>query len=102
MAQTLNIILNPNSLNVDVVSKTQQTTVEVVITGGLVGVDKSFVFPQSSASDTWEITHNLTKFPSVSVVDSAGSKVIGEVTYNSINKVTLTFSAAFSGNAYLN
>lgn len=102
MSQTLNIILNPNSLNVDVVSKTQQTTVEVVITGGVVGVDKNFVFPQSSASDTWEITHNLGKFPSVSVVDSAGSKVIGEVTYNSINKVTLTFSAAFSGNAYLN
>lgn len=102
MSQTLNIILNPNSLNVDVVSKTQQTTVEVVITGGVVGVDKNFVFSQSSASDTWEITHNLGKFPSVSVVDSAGSKVIGEVTYNSINKVTLTFSAAFSGNAYLN
>jgi hypothetical protein len=112
MAQTVNVISSTNTNNVDVVvkdsptvevvSKTQQPTVDIVITGGIVGTDKNFVYPQSSASDTWEITHNLGKFPSVSVVDSAGSKVIGEVTYNSINKVTLTFSAAFSGNAYLN
>lgn len=112
MAQTVNVISSTNTNNVDVVvkdsptvevvSKTQQPTVDIVITGGIVGTDKNFIFTQSSASDTWTINHTLNKFPSVSVVDSAGSIVIGNITYNSTSQITLTFSASFSGKAYLN
>jgi FKBP-type peptidyl-prolyl cis-trans isomerase 2 len=40
-------------------------------------------------------------FPNVSIVDSAESKVIGEVTYISENALTVTFSHSFSGKAYL-
>jgi hypothetical protein len=65
--------------------------------------DKTFVFSQiSTASDTWVINHNLLKFPSVTVVDTAGSVVQGEITYTDNNNLTLTFSAAFKGTAYLN
>ncbi len=64
--------------------------------------DKNFIFTQSSASDTWNIQHNLDKFPSVSVVDSAESLVVGDVAYVDSNNVTLTFNGAFSGKAYLN
>ena len=64
--------------------------------------DKFYVHDQISPSDTWEIIHNLDKYPSVSVVDSAGSKVIGDVSYVSMNELIVHFSAGFSGKAYLN
>lgn len=64
--------------------------------------DKSFTHIQSSSSATWVITHNLGKYPAVAVQDSAGTDVFGEVEYNSIYKLTITFSGAFSGSAYLN
>ncbi len=55
-----------------------------------------------SALSTWTITHDLGKFPSVSVVDSANTQVVGEVDYIDNNSLTITFTAAFSGKAYLN
>lgn len=64
--------------------------------------DKHFAHTQSVASATWVVTHNLGKYPSVSVVDSAGELVVGQVDYNSINQTTLTFVGAFSGKAYFN
>ena len=64
--------------------------------------DKHFLFVQSIASDVWEIKHDLNKYPSVTVVDSANSVVIGDIVYIDENNVRLTFSCAFSGKAYLN
>jgi len=64
--------------------------------------DKNFVFVQGTPSTTWVIQHNLGKFPSITVIDTADTVVIGEYTYTDINKVTLTFSAGFAGKAYLN
>lgn len=65
--------------------------------------DKNFVFEQAIASDTWIIEHNLSKYPSVMVVDSAGNAQIpDEIQYNSENKITVTFISAFAGTAYLN
>jgi len=54
------------------------------------------------ASDVWTITHNLGAYPSVTVVDSASTVVIGNVDYTNANILTITFSAAFSGCAFLN
>jgi|TARA_R110002012_G_scaffold292026_1_gene486773 hypothetical protein len=67
----------------------------------------NYTHTQSAASATWTITHNLNKFPAITVVDSGGSVVKGEILYNSANQLTLTFYAggstsAFSGKAYLN
>jgi hypothetical protein len=56
----------------------------------------------SSATDTWVINHNLGKYPSVSTVDSAGSIINGAITYNNENKITVVFTSATSGKAYLN
>jgi hypothetical protein len=64
--------------------------------------DKSFTFTQINPSATWNITHNLGKFPSVSVVDTANTQVFTDVQYTNNNNLTLTFSAAFAGKAYLN
>lgn len=64
--------------------------------------DKHYMHRQDSASATWIINHNLDKYPSVSVVDSAGNVVVGEIAYNNTNQLTVKFTAAFSGKAYLN
>lgn len=64
--------------------------------------DKNFVFNQAVPSTTWTITHNLNKFPSVSVVDTANTQVFTIADYIDTNTLTLTFSAAFAGKAYLN
>ena len=64
--------------------------------------DKTFTHTQGSASTTWVITHNLGKYPSVSIQDSAGSDLVGDIDYNSDRKLTITFSGAVSGTAHLN
>ena len=66
------------------------------------GSDKHFAFTQNAPSDVWVINHGLNKFPSVSVVDSAGTECQGEVKYIDTNNVEVHFGAAFSGKAYLN
>ncbi len=64
--------------------------------------DKTFLYTQNEASSEWVITHNLDKYPSVTIINSAGDEVIGEVNYNSLNQITITFSGAFKGTATLN
>ena len=65
-------------------------------------VEFSYIHTQSVANSTWNITHNLGKYPAVSIVDTGGNEVIGEVVYNNNNSVSLQFSAPFSGKAYFN
>ena len=104
------------SKNIDILTITPSTEVrvlEVVGVGhqgiqgeqgiqGPPGMDLAYIHNQLAPSDTWLITHNLDKFPSVSIVDSAGSLVIGDVDYININNITVIFTAAFGGKAYLN
>ncbi len=73
-------------------------------TGEELGIiyDKTFVYNQVISSDVWEITHNLNKYPAVTVVDSGGTVVIGEIVYIDKNNIRITFTSAFSGKAYLN
>jgi len=61
-----------------------------------------YVHDQIASSALWTITHTLGKNPSVSVVDSSGNLVMGEVCYISLTQITISFTAAFSGKAYLN
>lgn len=68
--------------------------------GGSGGDPQAYTHNQSAASDTWVINHNLGFNPSVTIVDSAGTNVIGEIEYNTVNKLTLHFSSAFGGTAY--
>lgn len=70
--------------------------------GGGGGGDLNYTHSQLSASATWNVTHGLGKFPSVSVVDSAGTVVIGDITYIDDMSLTISFTAAFAGLAYMN
>ena len=62
----------------------------------------TFTFCQDAALATWTITHNLGKFPSVTVVDSGNSVVVGDIDYTNSNVIVLNFNSAFSGCAFLN
>ena len=62
----------------------------------------TFQFTQGAPATTWNIQHNLGKFPSITVIDSGNTVVNGEYTYTDNNNVVLNFSAAFAGKAYLN
>lgn len=64
--------------------------------------DKNYIHNQTESSDTWVITHNLNKLPSVSIIDSAEEEVVGEITYNDNNQLTIKFAAPFKGKATLN
>ena len=61
-----------------------------VMTSPIIG-DITYTHNQSTTSNTWTITHNLNRFPSVTVVDSADTIVYGAVVYNSANQLTITF-----------
>lgn len=62
----------------------------------------TFVFHQATPSSAWDIIHDLGQYPSVTVVDSAGDVVFGDVQVLSNNEVKVFFTAPFSGTAYLN
>ena len=64
--------------------------------------DKTYVHDQAIPSETWTITHNLGKFPSVSVVDTQKTVYWGNVEYINSNQLKVTFSAGFAGQAFLN
>lgn len=60
-----------------------------------------FTFTQGSPASTWTISHGLGYRPNISVIDSAGSQVEGNTVWTDTNNLTITFSGAFSGVAYL-
>lgn len=66
------------------------------------GGDLSYVHNQAVPAAVWTVNHNLGKRPSVTVEDSAGTDVVGEVDHVNANTLTITFTAGFSGTAYLN
>lgn len=59
----------------------------------------SYRHVQGTASAVWTVNHDLGRFPAVTVTDTDGKEVEGDVVHNSINSLTVTFSAAFSGEA---
>lgn len=83
------------------------TSSQMLLADGTVAAVSSFSdihyeHNQTSTSALWNIAHNLGKFPSVTVVDSGNSVVVGEVEHITNNSLRISFRAAFSGKAYLN
>ena len=65
-------------------------------------VRENYVHDQQVASNTWVVIHELDKFPSVSIVNTANQAVVGDITYNTLNQLTITFTSQISGKAYIN
>ena len=72
-----------------------------VLTEGSVLPPIAYHHIQGTPSNNWVITHNLNFNPNVTVVDSAGTNVEGEVRYVNGNTTVVAFQSAFSGDAYL-
>ena len=69
--------------------------------------DLTFIYDQVVPATIWGdpitgISHGLNKFPSITVVDTGNTVVIGNYTYVDNNNVILEFSAPFAGKAYFN
>ena len=64
--------------------------------------DKHYLHTQGVPAREWEIHHNLNKYPSVTITDSAGNEVIGECEYRDTNNLVLIFAGEFAGKAFLN
>ena len=63
----------------------------------------NFTFNLNGNSLTYLITHNMNKFPSVSVFEAGTSnQVYGNVTYNNLNQCTISFSSLVTGTATFN
>ena len=106
-ATSLTTDANLTPLFVDVMP--MPTTVATIVGGAGGGnpttpaaSDKTFVYQKSVAEATWDITHNLGKFPSVVILDSSDDEVEGDVRYIDLNRITINFSAAFAGRVFLN
>ena len=96
-----------------IISQTQQSFDTLLTHNDINGRDALEAHPASAISGltyvhyqlipeaTWVIVHNLNRNPSVTVMDSAESLVYGDVQYNSSNQLTISFSSAFSGTAYM-
>lgn len=91
--------------SISVQSNTTQKTITLTVQDGSTvstTYNDGYIHDQSIPATNWTITHNLNKFPSVTIVDSANTEVVGDVQYTNNNTLTVTFSSAFSGKAYLN
>jgi hypothetical protein len=64
--------------------------------------DKNYVHTQDIASITWNVQHNLNKFPSCTMVLSSGQQGFGDVNFIDKNNLTITFTGAQTGKAYIN
>jgi len=76
---------------------------QIVVRTGVVpgGNTRRYVHTQGSPNTSWSITHALGGKPSVTIVDTSDTHVVGDVTYNSTTSITVAFTAAFAGYAYL-
>ena len=83
-------------------SFTNEKIYAIISIGG--GADKTYIHNQGSASTTWNVSHSLGKFPSVTVVDINNVQGYGVVTHTDDNNLTVTFPAGSpaAGKAYCN
>lgn len=95
LGQDLNMRTNTNSTSITDLNQRVDSIEEV-------DSDKNYIHTQGVPSDTWTINHTLNKYPSVTIIDSGGTEVIGNIKYINSSTVSITFSSEFSGKAILN
>lgn len=71
----------------------------VVNMGGT--VSDNYVHVQALQATTWAVIHNLGYRPVVTIKDTDGVTIEGVVNYINDNQLTITFSQAVAGTAYL-
>ena len=99
---TNNVIIDESSAN-QIIIDAESVNLVGVRTGAVpsVSVVRRYIHTQASPATSWAIVHDLGGKPSVTIVDTSDTHVVGDVTYNSETSITVSFTAAFSGYAYL-
>lgn len=99
------IVVEPVIQNITVVDSTAQISITAPGPQGQPGVftpaDIFYTHTQAQSSAVWTINHNLGGQPTAVVLDSAGTQCEGTFSYPSTNQMIITFTAAFSGTAYV-
>lgn len=90
------------TVNTDSVPAAPSADWDVLAQAGAAGsAPQAYAHTQSVPQTSWTIDHGLGYAPNVTIVNTLGDVVDGDVSYPSLTRVVLTFSAAFSGTAYL-
>ena len=94
------------SADVVVISSPQPSEIiqqNLIITGtsGTGGGASSYIHTQATANTVWTITHSLGYYPNVTIQDSSSNTLEADITYTNPNVLTITFSTALAGIAYL-
>ena len=99
---TNNVIIDESTAN-HIIVDAESPNLVAVRTGAVpsVAVVRRYTHTQASPATSWAIVHDLGGKPSVTIVDTSDTHVVGDVTYNSETSITVSFTAAFSGYAYL-
>ena len=99
---TNNVIIDESSAN-QIIIDAESVNLVGVRTGAVpsVSVVRRYIHEQASPATSWAIVHDLGGKPSVTIVDTSDTHVVGDVTYNSTTSITVAFTAAFAGYAYL-
>lgn len=69
---------------------------------GATSGDLSYRHVQSAPATEWVIAHGLSKYPALTVLDSAGTEVVGDVLHDSLLQARVFFTAPFAGIATAN
>ena len=80
----------------------QNEPIEVTFEINPSGQDAHYIHYQDVPSDTWNITHTMNKYPSVTIVTSGGDKVYSDIEYISVSQIQIKFRSPFTGRVYLN
>lgn len=85
-----------------IIVQTTQPVIRVTAPGPQGGSAQIFyTHVQSTPAAVWTINHNLGGKPTAVVLDSAGTQCEGTFSYPSKNTMVITFTAAFTGTAYV-
>ena len=64
--------------------------------------DYTYEFTQTNPASTWQITHNLNKYPSVTILDSNKERIYAPVNFTNKNSLSIDFSEPVAGTAIMN
>lgn len=75
-------------------------TIKVDVNAG--AADQTFVYTTPTPMASWEIEHNMNKYPAVMVTDWNNNMILADVKYIDKNTVVVNLSEPICGKAFLN
>ncbi|CAG7581572.1 MAG: hypothetical protein SLAVMIC_00908 [uncultured marine phage] len=63
--------------------------------------DFNYVHNQSFTASTWNIAHNLGRYPNINIVDNSNLEIEGSIEYVDLNNIEITFNSGVSGMGFL-